>query len=94
MRAIYEVGEEVIVVTGHSSEAKFDGKEATITWVEDGEILEPCLDCGSAAAAYRLDIGHPGTLDGAWCECALRKKHQPGMGFEELMSELKIKEGA
>ena len=85
MRPLFEVGEEVMLVS--KSEPAANGSYLVT------EVLHHAFH-GCCPYGYRLDIdpiqNEPdGYFYAGWCQCALRKKPESGDSFESFMDELK-----
>ena len=80
-KLMFSVGEEVI----HLNHRKMDVIQSLD--VNSGTDRWQCTGCGKAQQRYWL-VRFRGS-NGGVCECVLRKKPDPGMDFNELMTELK-----
>ena len=82
MKALFEVGEEVILVSSMRPEVNGDAV-VTDVHLRKRHTSQICKKC---VYGYALTIQ---TEYKGWCECALRKKLGPGESFDSVMQGLK-----
>ena len=79
-RPLFKAGENVYLVT---TDGKADGEAIVL------EVVYPANRHCSGKPGYALTILQDDLL--CWCECALRKRPDPGSSFASIMDELKDK---
>jgi hypothetical protein len=104
MRALFEVGEEVILCSKSSPE--LNGEAVVLKVAEAGMAKFNCPHCGVDLSKrrvgggsyyfYYLDVPSKHKTHGCcapWAELALRKKHKGSdFSFDQIMSEIKSTE--
>lgn len=77
MRNLFEVGEEVILITR-------DVEVVIVCLDNKGNFI--CEGCGKNQQKYWIDLFQK---ENGVCQCGLRKKQEPGGSFESIMDSLK-----
>ena len=86
MRALFGVGEEIILDT-MGIHPGMGGDATVISVCENCE--RRCGICHRNIPGYQLTISTGDSEYPFWCECALRKKQEPGESFDSVMQGLK-----
>ncbi len=95
----FQVGEVAILQPPHPSARAYWGKETIILQVFWSEGVDDAIHGTHSGWSYQTDIPAPPPTDlpedqhdgWVWAEYDLRKKFDPGEGFEELMAEMRNK---
>jgi len=92
----FSVGEVAILQPPHPSARHYWGQETTVHRIVWLSMVEDAMNGMGSGWGYETDIAAPPATDlpedqhdeWLWAEYDLRKKHDPGMDFDELMAQL------
>lgn len=93
----FQIGEVAILQPPHPSARSYWGMETTILEIVWAENVEDALHGLHSGWSYQTDIPAPPPTDlpedqhdgWIWAEYDLRKKHQPGQDFTDMIDQLK-----
>ena len=92
----FEIGEVVILHPPHPSAASYRGMETMVVDIIWANDVEDAMHGTHSGWSYQTDIPAPPPTDlpedqhdgWIWAEYDLKKKHEPGQDFSDLMEEL------